>query len=183
MTTEDIWSVYQQPLRTFIHKHLSEATDADDILQDVFVKIHMHVATLRDEEKLQSWLYQITRNAIMDYYRQQKRTVSVEQVWEREEDDSFVDDAARELVPCIREMVEQLPDKYRQALLLTEYEGLTQKELSTRLGISFSGAKSRVQRAREQLKQMLLTCCDFQFDHLNHVIDYQPRRDCCEFAR
>jgi len=179
MTTEDIWSVYQQRLSVFIHKHIVETADVDDVLQEVFVKIHTHIASLRDEEKLQSWMYQIARNAITDYYRQQKRNLSLDKVWESEESDAVFDDAARELAPCIREMVEQLPDKYREALLLTEYEGLSQKELSLRLGISFSGAKSRVQRAREQVKQMLLACCDFQFDRLNHIIDYQPRVHCC----
>ena len=179
MTTEDIWSVYQPRLSIFIHKYIADTADVDDVLQEIFLKIHTHIASLRNEEKLQSWMYQIARNAIMDYYRQQKRTLPLETVWEAEENDTIFDDVARELAPCIREMVEQLPEKYRQALLLTEYEGLSQKELSLRLGISFSGAKSRVQRAREQLKQMLLACCDFQFDRLNHVIDYQPRANCC----
>ena len=179
MTTEDIWSVYQPRLSTFIHKHIADTADVDDVLQEVFVKIHTHIASLRDEEKLQSWVYQIARNAIMDHYRQQRRSQSLAIVQETEENDSVFDDAVHELAPCIREMVEQLPEKYRQALLLTEYEGLTQKELSVRLGISFSGAKSRVQRAREQLKNILLACCDFQFDRLNHVIDYQPRVNCC----
>jgi hypothetical protein len=69
-----------------------------------------------------------------------------------------------ELLPCVAAMMDALPDAYREALRLTEYEGLSQKELSERLGISFSGAKSRVQRARAKLKQELLACCHFQFD-------------------
>src|SRR5437588_726670 len=80
-----------------------------------------------------------------------------------------------ELVPCIKEMVDSLTNDYRQALILTEYEGLTQRELAVRLGISVSGAKSRVQRAREKLKDMLLDCCHFEFDHSGRVIDYQPK--------
>jgi RNA polymerase sigma-70 factor, ECF subfamily len=47
------------------------------------------------------------------------------------------------------------------------------------LGISFSGAKSRVQRARAKIKEQLLDCCHFQFDRAGQIIDYQPRRDCC----
>ncbi|HLZ55439.1 MAG TPA: sigma factor-like helix-turn-helix DNA-binding protein, partial [Ktedonosporobacter sp.] len=71
------------------------------------------------------------------------------------------------------------PDQDRQALVLTEYQGLTQKELGERLGLSFSGAKSRVQRAREKLKQELLACCHFELDRRGHILDYQPRCDCC----
>jgi RNA polymerase sigma-70 factor, ECF subfamily len=77
-------------------------------------------------------------------------------------------------------MVLALPDQDRQALILTEYQGLTQKEFGERQGLSFSGAKSRVQRAREKLKQELLACCHFELDRRGHILDYQPRCDCCE---
>ena len=180
ITTEEIWDSYHEQLKFFVLKHIQEANDADDVLQEAFVKIHMHVATLREEEKLRSWLYQIVRNAIVDYYRQQRHIEPLTDTDIVDENELSFDDAARELAPCIQEMVGQLPEKYRQALLLTEYEGLTQKELSTRLGISFSGAKSRIQRAREQLKDMLLACCNFQFDRLGHIVDYQQKPDCYE---
>jgi RNA polymerase sigma-70 factor, ECF subfamily len=84
------------------------------------------------------------------------------------------------LLPCVRATVLALPEQDRQALILTEYQGLTQKELGERLGLSFSGAKSRVQRAREKLKQELLACCHFELDRRRHILDYQPRCDCCE---
>ena len=64
-------------------------------------------------------------------------------------------------------------------LRLTKYQGLSQKELSERLSISFSGAKSRVQRARAKVKEQLLDCCQFQFDRAGRIIDYQSRRACC----
>src|SRR5262252_2378026 len=89
------------------------------------------------------------------------------------------DDIVSELLPCIRAMVLSLPAQDRQALILTEYQGLTQKELAQRLGLSLSGAKSRVQRAREKLKQQLLACCHFELDRRGHIIDYQPRCVCC----
>jgi len=76
-------------------------------------------------------------------------------------------------------MMNSLPELDRQALILTEYRGLTQKELGERLGLSFSGAKSRVQRAREKLKQMLLACCHFELDRQGHIINYQSRCQCC----
>jgi RNA polymerase sigma-70 factor, ECF subfamily len=89
------------------------------------------------------------------------------------------DDIVSELLPCVRAMVNALPERDRQALVLTAYQGLTQKEFGERLGLSFSGAKSRVQRARERLKQQLLACCHFDLDRRRHIIDYQPRCQCC----
>src|SRR2546423_8933278 len=92
------------------------------------------------------------------------------------------DDVIKELIPGIKVMVDSLPADYREALYLTEYQGLTQRELAERLGLSFSGAKSRVQRAREKLKQMLLECCHFELDRRGHVIDYQPRCAYCSIG-
>jgi RNA polymerase sigma-70 factor (ECF subfamily) len=85
------------------------------------------------------------------------------------------DDMVSELFPSVRAMVNSLPELDQPALILTSYQGLTQKELSARLDLSFSGAKSRVQRAREKLKQLLLDCCHFAFDRLGRVMDDQPR--------
>jgi RNA polymerase sigma-70 factor (ECF subfamily) len=70
-----------------------------------------------------------------------------------------------ELHMVFHRIVDRLPEPYRQALTLTAFEGLTQEQLAKRLGISLSGAKSRVQRGREQLKRMLLDFCDREFSH------------------
>ena len=76
-------------------------------------------------------------------------------------------------------MIDDLPEKYRQALRLTLYEGLTQQEVAQRLGLTLSGAKSRVQRGREKLKEAFLNCCHFAFDRYGAVLDYQERCCCC----
>lgn len=179
ITTEKVWEEFHPGLKQFILKRVSDEQNAEDILQDVFLKIHTHIDTLRDEEKLQSWIYQIARNVIADYYREHKATVALSEALLLPEEPVVADDVVKDLLPSVRTMVDSLPDEYRQALLLTEYEGLTQRELAERLGLSLSGAKSRVQRAREKLKAMLMDCCHFEFDRLGKVIDYQPKCACC----
>ena len=179
VTTESLWEAFHTKLQQFILKRVPDEQNAEDILQEVFLKIHARISTLRDEEKLQSWMYQITRNTIADYYREKRATVELPASLLLPEEPLIGKDVVKELIPSIKAMVDSLPDEYRQALLLTEYEGLNQRELAERLGLSFSGAKSRVQRAREKLKAMLLDCCHFEFDRLGKVIDYQPKCDCC----
>ena len=179
MTTEKIWEEFHPRIKQFILKRIPDEYNAEDILQEVFLKIHARIDTLRDDEKLQSWMYQIARNVIADYYRQHKATVALSEALLLPEEPVVDDDVVKDLLPGVRTMVNSLPDEYRQALLLTEYEGLTQRELAERLGLSLSGAKSRVQRAREKLKAMLLDCCHFEFDRLGKIIDYQPRCACC----
>ncbi len=183
MTTELVWEAFHTPLQQFIRRRVFDEATAEDVLQDVFLKIHQHMETLRDVKKLESWIYQITRNAIIDSYRSSRPTIPLEaeEVLDLPEELPN-DDVVSELLPSVRAMVKSLPEVDRQALVLTEYQGLTQKELSERLGLSFSGAKSRVQRAREKLKQQLLECCHFELDRRGHIIDYQPRCHSCETA-
>ncbi len=180
LSTEQAWNALHDSLRIFIRKRVPNDESAEDLLQDVFLKIHMHIDALRDEERLESWVYQIARNLIIDYYRRQTLTMP----WEEAEpllpvEELPEEDVRTELAPAVVAMARSLPEPYREALLLTDYQGVSQKELSARLGLSFSGTKSRVQRAREKLKQRLLDCCHFEFDRLGRVIDYQPRCNCC----
>ena len=180
LKTEHIWEDFHVPLYGFIRKRVRDESVAEDLLQEVFLKIHMHIEDLQDMKKLESWIYQIARNTICDFYRNSKSTLSLDKpeiLHLPEEMPS--DDIISELFPAVRIMLLSLPEQDRQALILTEYQGLTQKELAKRAGLSFSGAKSRVQRAREKLRQQLLACCHFELDSRKHVINYQPRCQCC----
>lgn len=152
---------------------------AEDILQDVFVKIHARIDTLKDESKLESWIYQVARNAIADFYRGHSLTAELVETIPAPDEREAEDDVEKQLSSGLKEMVESLPRDYRDAILLTEFEGLSQRELADELGLSFSGAKSRVQRGREKLRQMLLDCCHFEFDRLGGIINYSPRPECC----
>jgi RNA polymerase sigma-70 factor, ECF subfamily len=179
-TTEDLWVTFHAPLQQFIRRRVSDDATAEELLQDVFLDIHQHIDTLRDVKKLESWIYQVTRNTIIDYYRQRRATTTLDAPQALHLSEELPDeDVVTELFPSVRAMIMSLPAKYRQALILTEYQGLTQKELAERLGLSLSGAKSRVQRAREKLKQHLLACCHFELDRRGHIIDYQPNCACC----
>lgn len=177
-TTEDIWQEFGDNLRRFIGSRISNPVAVEDILQDVFMKIHSNIDSLLDKEKVQSWIYRIARHTIIDYYRIKKPTIEItEDVLKTEE--TFDKEPQRQIEKGLRKMINHLPGIYRQALLLTEYEGLTQKELSQRVGISLSGAKSRVQRARRMLKDELMRCCHFELDHYGKIIDYHPTSCCC----
>lgn len=180
LNTEHIWEAFHTPLHGFIRKRVADEMVAEDLLQEVFLKIHQNGDTLQDVKKLESWIYQITRNAIIDFYRGTRSTSSLDtpEVLDLPEELPD-DDIVSELLPCVRAMVSNLPEQDRQALVLTEYQGLTQKEFGERIGLSFSGAKSRVQRAREKLKQQLLACCHFELDRRGHIMNYQSRCQCC----
>ncbi len=180
LNTEHIWEAFHTPLHGFIRKRVSDEMIAEDLLQEVFLKIHLNGDSLQDVKKLESWIYQITRNAIIDFYRSARPMSSLDTAEVLDLPEELPDDdIVSELLPCVRAMVNNLPEQDRQAIVLTEYQGLTQKEFGERVGLSFSGAKSRVQRAREKLKQQLLACCHFELDRRGHVVNYQSRCQCC----
>lgn len=179
--TEVVWETFAEPLRAFLRRRVSDEMTADDLLQDVFLKIHTQIGTLREEEKLAPWVYQIARHALIDFYRRQRPHASlVEAEQQAAEQADWEDEEMRaSLAASVLGMIRYLPTSQQEALLLTDYQGLSQKELATRLGLSFSGAKSRVQRAREQLKRLFLACCHVAFDQSGRAIDFAPQCDCC----
>src|SRR5215470_2178138 len=77
-TTEQVWEAFHIPLSQFIRRRVPDETVAEDLLQDVFLKIHLHMDTLKDVKRLESWIYQITRNAIIDYYRSTRPVVTLD---------------------------------------------------------------------------------------------------------
>lgn len=180
--TAEIWEEFSQGLLDFIRRRVNDPDDAEDILQEVFLKIHSRIDTLKDGDRLAPWLYRITRNAIIDYYRKQRPFVELPENLELEPKPEDGEPAAQ-LAAGLRGFMACLPEKYRQAVVLTELEGLKQAQLAERLGISLSGAKSQVQRGREMLRQSLLDCCHFEFDRRGNLRDYFPRQDCCSNCR
>ena len=172
-----LWEQYHQRLAAFFRSRVGE-DDADDLLQEVFLRVHRHLCCQPDWQKPESWFYQIARNLIIDHYRSRRKLTEVPENLPAEPD-LPEDDPEADLALSMSALVNELPEPYRQALLLTEYQGLSQKELAENQGISLSGAKSRVQRAREKLREMLLSCCHFEFDRRGRVVDYYQRCCCC----
>jgi len=179
-----IWQDFSEGLMRFILKRVRDPHDAEDIRQEVFAKIHRNIDSLRDTRKLPAWVYQIARNTIIEHYRGRRAAMEPPEMLREMPDEPPAElQAADHVVSWLRPMVERLPDKYRRPLLLTEFDGLPQKEMAQALGLSLSGAKSRVQRAREQLKEMVLACCHLEFDRRGKVVDFRPREPTCPFCQ
>lgn len=177
-TSETLYRTFQDRLRRFILKRVRDSDATDDVLQEVFLKIHTKAGSLQDAAKLESWIFQITRNTIVDHFRSRGKTDKLDDIDLAEEVPH--DEAHKRLATTVRSFIDQLPPLYREALVLVEYEGLSQTEIATKLGISISGAKSRVQRARAMLRDLLMQCCHFEFDQYGTILDYHPRScSCC----
>jgi len=176
---EQLWNEFSSGLKLFILSKVEDESDASDILQDTFLKIHQNIHQLRDQSRIKPWVYQIARNATTDYFRSngrnQKSDVIPEELSIQTSSDQIMDKAIGDMIT----MMDELSPEFCEALCLTEIEGMSQKEYAAMKGLSYSGAKSRVQRAKVMLKDMLLKCCHYQFDRYGTVIDIQAKCCCC----
>jgi len=176
-TMQTIWADLGQRVRRFVGARVNDPHAADDIAQDVMLKVQAQLDALPPDEKLPAWVFRIARNAIIDHYRaravrdhadaadHEPAAASVEEADQA--------DAAAALTPCLVRMVEHLPEPYRAAMKLADFEGLSQRELAERAGVSLSGAKSRVQRARVMLRDMIQDCCTVERDGRGNVLDFE----------
>jgi RNA polymerase sigma-70 factor (ECF subfamily) len=173
---QEIWADLYQELKKFILSKVKVIDTTEDILQDVFLKIQLNIHTLTDCSKLTAWVYQITRNTNADHYR--KSTNSEVQVdgFDLAEQDNE-DPLYHSLSNCINQKINKLSDKYQQAILLTYLNGYSQSELAEKLNISYSGAKTRVQRGREMLKDLILDCPNVETDSKGNLISYEPPKE------
>jgi RNA polymerase sigma-70 factor (ECF subfamily) len=188
-TVEELWHEMHAPLLRVITRRINDPRDAEDVLQEVMLRIHRHSAEMDEFENLTAWVHQVTRSAVIDFYRRraarpERAAGSPAELGDLSSSaapQSTPPEAQRtELAHCLRPLLARLPDTYRQALELTEFEGLSQVTAAKRLGLSNSGMKARVQRARVQLRELLLECCHVELDRRRGVAGYQARPGACD---
>jgi RNA polymerase sigma-70 factor (ECF subfamily) len=147
-------------LRAFVRRRVRNEADVDDVLQETLAR-----ASAGTPRRLEPWLFAIARNAVADHYRR-RAPASLDRDVAVEAEPSTV---TAELASCLPPMMEALPEEDREALRSGDA-----KELAVRLGLSLSGAKSRVQRARKRLRETLLDCCDVELDRRGNAVDFAP---------
>jgi len=187
LSTEGVWSELRANIRGFVGRRVRQPADVDDIVQRVFLQVHRALPTLRDADRLHAWIYQTTRRAIADCYRAPSRTREVPAGaavdLAPEVADATADDTdgtpLQELSACLKPLISSLGPADQEALQLVEFDGVTQVEAAERLGLSVSGMKSRVQRARLHLRTALDECCRIALDRRGGVIRYEARTDQC----
>ncbi len=178
-STAAVWAQFSERLRGFIARRVRADNDVEDLLQEVFAKIHAGLGGLNESEKLEAWLFQVARRAILDHFRRHSGKHRSSELPEELAEPKRAEDRTAEVASWLDPMMALLPEEDREALRLAGLEGLSQKNLASRLGISLSGAKSRVQRARRRLKNALLDCCHVEMDRRGNAIDYTRKRGDC----
>lgn len=182
--TKVLWQKFSEQVSNFIQSRVSDKQEAEDILQNIFIRIHKGIESLEYEDKVQSWVFGITRRSLVDYYRQKgrnKEQLLNENLEAKHTKDPVLDlnefegshDVHEEVMSWLIPMIDELPDKYAIPLRMADVQGIKQQDIAGELGLSLSGVKSRVQRARQKLGQVLADCCMVEFGEEGRAVAYR----------
>ena len=180
--TDELWAEFGGPLKRFIARRVRDERDAEDLLQEVFLRAHVAASGVRDPDRVRPWLYKVAANAVADHHRGRRLADLPLMADELAEEIPGAENANGEVARCLVPIIAELPEGYRRALVLADLEGRPQKEVAEELGLSLSGAKSRVQRARRKLRAALLSCCRLDLDRLGNVLDWRPKGGSCRYC-
>ena len=176
---EQIWFDYHHRLRAFLNAKVADRADAEDLLQEVLIKAHNRLDSLRDSDSIQAWLYQVANRTVIDFYRK-KGSLSnpdADDLWYAQGHQA---DVIEELSHCVEPFIKALPSDLAELLTAIDLEGRSQKDYAEKLGISYSTLKSRVQKARRELHDLYNRCCRFSVDSSGNLMDFDPKRDDCK---
>ncbi len=171
--TERLWKEFADELGGFLRARVGSEVEAEDLRQEVFLKLQNHLEANHTIHDLGAWLYRSARNAVIDHYRTRKASEPIDDALPGESDQGDPDMAP--LMASFRRMIHALPDGYREAVILADIEERPHKEVAGRLGLSLPATKSRILRGRLMLRKNLDDCCRFERDRRGTVIDCMPR--------
>jgi RNA polymerase sigma-70 factor (ECF subfamily) len=190
LTTEAIWIEFHANLLRFVARRVRNPADAEDVVQRVFLQVHRALPSLRDADRLPAWLYRTTRRVLVDFYRApaHRRELAMGDAVDVAGDlaaanasaDPDEPGALAELSTCLRPLMAGLSSADQEALTLVEFDGMSQVDAARRLGVSVSGMKSRVQRARTRLRSTVEACCRVELDRRGGVSAFEARAESCD---
>jgi len=181
MEVARIHNEFHSALNNYIAKRVNNKDDVQDLLQEVFIKIHGSLPAVNKKETLKSWLFTLTKNTIIDYYRKNSRktTVTDLDVGKIQNGEEKEVDHTKELENCIHHFIDRLPDEYRDIILDSEIKGIKQKDLAEKYNLAYPSVRSRVQRGRAKLKDMFLDCCNIELDRRGNILEAVPKKKKC----
>lgn len=175
----DVFQEYQRPIYNYLLRMTQNQAEAEDLAQETFIRVHRGLPSFRGESSLSTWIYRIATNTAFDHFRRastrkEKKTVSLEETQDagggipdgRTPSPELVADQA-EMSECVHRFIRELPPNYRAAIILSDLQGLKNREIAEVLDVSLETVKIRLHRARKKLRAALDSGCDFTHDERN----------------
>jgi RNA polymerase sigma-70 factor (ECF subfamily) len=166
------WHDNEAELRGWLRHRLGNPVDADDMLQDLFIKAMRQGERFCAIDNARAWLFEVARNAVADRLRLKREMIELPADLANEAEEVATVDS---LVACLPRVLSELSPEDREAITLCDLQGVPQDEYARRKGLSLPGAKSRIQRARKRLRVQLSQACQVRLDAAGQVSDFVPR--------
>ena len=174
MTFNEIWNKNKDHLLSFIKTKIDNEHIAEDILQEVSIKLLENLNRKTIIKNNKTWLFQVTRNTVADYYRKNKKhsKLSINQSEISTNSSICVCDLSGFVIQTY------LPEKYSKPLYLSDIEQKPQQEIAKMLNLSLTATKSRIQRGRKKLKELVSECIDISYNDKGQISDFQLKNNC-----
>jgi RNA polymerase sigma-70 factor (ECF subfamily) len=170
-----LWDSYSKDLKRYVFSQIKDEDTTNDVLQEIFIKIHLNIDSLQKKESVKSWIFTIAHNTLMGFLNKKSFPFAIDDLADEFSNEEEIHSAKSCLLPLIK----NLPEKYREPLLLSEIKGKKQAEVAQLLGITLSGAKSRIQRGRKLLQQGFMDCCHYKLNEDGFLVgEHQDKSDC-----
>jgi len=174
---------YENELRQFINHRVSNRFDAEDLFQNLWIKVLINQDSLHKVDNIRAWLFQIARNNLIDFYRKNNKEIPADSIGDVsilvEETESESDNYNKECSSYLLRKLKEMPEKYQLPLWLHVGDNWKHQKISSHINVSLSGSKTRVHRAKSKLKQTLMDCCHVQFDSYGNIVRYESKKLCC----
>lgn len=178
MNIEQVWNEHRAGIRALLRAKISNSDDVDDLLQEVLIKAYLNLDSIKSDSSVKYWVYQITRNIIVDFYRKKNTSIDLteNELWYSESEAEM----QNALINCIEPFWKTIPDDIFDMMKAIEIDNTPQIEYAKSVGVKYSTLKSRVQNNRKRLQSQLIDCCDLIFDSCGNIIECHPRNsNCC----
>ncbi|MDD3597640.1 sigma-70 family RNA polymerase sigma factor [Sulfuricurvum sp.] len=172
-----LYETFRQPLLRFVRYKTNDEHIAEDIVQEVFIKAFRSIDTLKEGQKLQSWLYAIASNTISDYFR--KHHIDVTDETDVSHDEVLYESIMRELGCCLSTFMETLSPIQHDVLQAVYFDELTLNEYAEKNALNLSTVKSHSKRAKTALKSLFEECCRFENNSRNEMVDFHKNDVMC----
>lgn len=155
---EKIYEHYKRPLFNLAYRYTFDRLAAEDLLQDIFVKVFSHIGEADRDETFVAWMYRIAINTCYSYLRSRRsrdaRSVSLSEI-EGKREEAVIDGHEQSLAGPVEEAVRELPEKLRAVFVLHDVEGHTHEEIGQMLGFTVGTSKSQLFKARMRIRKFL----------------------------
>ncbi|MDH5415089.1 MAG: sigma-70 family RNA polymerase sigma factor [Flavobacteriaceae bacterium] len=169
-----LWIEYKKGLKYYILKRIKNEDLANELSHEVLMKIYKSCCSGNEIKNIRSWVYQIAQNTVIDHLKKEdKFTDEVTEISEVDENNTYED-----FEEFVEPLIKLLPEKYAAPLLLSDIEGINQKEVSKKMNLSLTATKSRIQRARILLKEKIIECSNLEINAQGNPISIEIKADC-----